>query len=58
MKRRKNIIRKVISFGVASAGSIMLFLYLSETIMLWRIIFSFLLFFAALIMVDGFIRRV
>lgn len=56
--RKKNIITNIISLGIASAGSIMLFLYLSETIIQWRIIFSVLLFFAAFIMVEGFSRRV
>lgn len=56
--RKKNIIRKIISLGAASAGSVMLFLYLSETIIQWRLTFSILLFFAAFIMIDGFLRRV
>jgi hypothetical protein len=56
--RKKNIITNIISLGIASAGSIMLFLYLSETIIHWRIIFSVLLFFAAFIMIEGFSRRV
>lgn len=56
--RKKNIITNIVSLGIASAGSIMLFLYLSETIILWRIIFSVLLFFAAFIMIEGFSRRV
>jgi hypothetical protein len=54
MKVSRRIASLAISIG-ASAG---LFYYLSETLVQWRIIFSAIMFLAAYIMIDGFLRRV
>ena len=49
--------RKFISLGVAIITSGVLFHYLSETLIQWRMIFSALLFLATYIMIDGFLRH-
>jgi len=51
------ILRRIISLAVSVGVSGGLFYYLSETLILWRVVFSFILFLATYILIDGFLRR-
>jgi hypothetical protein len=49
-------IRYFIAPVVASACAGLLFYYLNETMLLWRLLLSAVLFLSAFILVDGFFR--
>jgi len=44
----------VLSFSIIAAA--ILFIYLSETLILWRLFFSFMMFISTYILFDGFIK--
>jgi amino acid transporter len=51
------ISRRIASLAISIGVSGGLFYYLSETLIQWRIVFSALMFLAAYVMLDGFLRR-
>jgi hypothetical protein len=49
--------RRIMSLAISLGGAGLLFIYLSETYLLWRISLSALLFLAAFIMIDSVLMR-
>ena len=53
----RGTLRRVSSLAISIGASGILFYYLSETLIQWRIALSVLMFLATYIMIDGFLRR-
>ncbi len=51
------ISRRIASLAIGLGASGVLFYYLSETLIQWRIALSALMFLATYILVEGFLRR-
>jgi len=56
-KTSRGTLRKILSLTISIGMSGILFYYLSETVIQWRIALSVLMFLATYIMIDGFLRR-
>ena len=57
MRIMSRIVRRIASLVISIGASGILFCYLSETIIQWRIVLSVLMLLATYIMIDGFLRR-
>jgi hypothetical protein len=53
----RGTLRKILSLATSIGASGILFFYLSETVLQWRVALSLLMFLATYIMIDGFLRR-
>jgi hypothetical protein len=51
------ISRRIASLAIGLGASGILFYYLSETLIQWRIVLSVLMFIATYILIEGFLRR-
>ena len=49
--------RRILGLAISIGASGILFYYLSETLIQWRIVLSVLMLLATYIMIDGFLRR-
>jgi hypothetical protein len=49
--------RRILGLAIGIGASGVLFYYLSETSIPWRVVLSALMFLATYIMIDGFLRR-
>jgi hypothetical protein len=52
-----NTSKRILSLIVSVGSAAVLFFYLAETVILWRIVLSSLVLIAAFFMIDGFLRR-
>jgi hypothetical protein len=57
MRISRGISRRISSLAISVGASGILFYYLSETLIQWRIVLSILMLLATYIMIDGFLRR-
>ena len=57
MRISRGIARRISSLAISMGASGILFYYLSETLIQWRIVLSVLMLLATYIMIDGFLRR-
>jgi hypothetical protein len=49
-------LKQLIIYSIAVIASAILFLYLSETLLPWRIFFALIMFLSTYIMFDGFLK--
>jgi hypothetical protein len=57
MRIARRIVRRIASLAISMGASGILFCYLSETLIQWRIVLSVFMLLATYIMIDGFLRR-